>query len=810
MTILMIWLRVELRRRWRPLLVVALLVALTTGTVLASAAGARRGASSVDRLVAVTLPATAQVVPNQSGFDWDAVRDLPQVEAVTTFPAYTGLAIEGVNDDSLTPFVSADGAGMHTIERAVVLEGRRADRARADEAVVTQRFLQSSGRQVGDTLRLHLTTPAQAEANLAAQDIGEPAGPVVPLRIVGVVRSLWYGDEVGGRGRVIPSAGLLAAYRANFLGASDEVPLNGLVRLRDGARDLPAFRADLARVSGRSDIDVRDRSEIVDRAREVVRFENGGLLAFAIAALLAGGVMVGQAIMRDTASTLGELRTLKALGVTRRQGTAAAVIGPLLSTVVGIGLGGLAAVAVSRWMPFGAANAYEPQPGTSIDLPVLIGGGAIALLAILGAVAGVAWRGLTRNDRVTDPRRSVVARSAVRWGLPVPVAVGMSFALEPETGRDTLPVRATLLGAITGVLGVIAASTVASGVNDASTHPERFGQSYQLVVVFGTGGRDFAPSESVLEALAADPDVFAVTDLRVSSGTSKATTVVTHTYDPVGTPVPLVLTQGVEPVGDDDIVLAPTTARELDAEVGSIVPLRGDRASRDLRVTGIGFGVQSSTSSYDRGAWITPRRYDQLFTGFSEHSGLLTIRDDTDPGTVIPRLGRVAATAAGGRELIIFPPFTPAQFGEIRNIERLPLLLGVFLACLAASALGHALVTAVRRRRRDLAVFRALGMTSNQLRSIMLVQGTTVAGFGLVFGIPLGVAVGRTLWRVAADSAPLLYRPPSATIAIVLVPPAALLVACLLAMWPSRRAARLEVADVLRGEGESRSTLAGS
>ena len=83
---------------------------------------------------------------------------------------------------------------------------------------------------------------------------------------------------------------------------------------------------------------------------------------------------------------------------------------------------------------------------------------------------------------------------------------------------------------------------------------------------------------------------------------------------------------------------------------------------------------------------------------------------------------------------------------------------------------------------------------------LVLTQASLLAAVGLLFGVPLGLALGRTLWRVVADFTPLEYVPPLAFWALVLVAPLALLLANLLAAWLGQRAARLRIGHVLRTE----------
>jgi ABC-type lipoprotein release transport system permease subunit len=136
----------------------------------------------------------------------------------------------------------------------------------------------------------------------------------------------------------------------------------------------------------------------------------------------------------------------------------------------------------------------------------------------------------------------------------------------------------------------------------------------------------------------------------------------------------------------------------------------------------------------------------------------------------------------------------------LQQVRVLPVFLAGFLALLALGAVGHALTTAVRRRRHDLAVLRALGMTRAQSRWVVVTQASMLAVVGALVGLPLGVALGRTIWRYVAETTPLLYVPPVALIALLVVVPVALVAANALAAWPGHRAASLRVAQVLRTE----------
>jgi ABC-type lipoprotein release transport system permease subunit len=819
------WFRLDLRRRWRSLLVMALLIALASGTVMTAVAGAKRGASAADRLLDQTRAAAVIVTPNEPGFDWDAVRELPDVETLGTFVLTSQYVIEETQE--IGGWAFADDEMMSTLEVPVVLRGRRLDPERADEVVVSPKFEQTYGLGVGDTVTLRLFSPKAADELLFSDELPvEPDGPAVHARIVGVVRTPGAIDEPGDTGgNLIPSPGLYAEYGPNLVGASGSGIINAFVRLHGGDESLTSFKADLSELTGRPDIDMINMSHEAQKVKNATSFEANALWVFAAAAALAAVVLVGQSIARYSTSTVADLQVLRAVGLTPRATGMAAAAGPVLAAIVGSALGVTGAVAVSRWFPIGTAAFFEPAPGIDVDVPVLLVCAGVAVALVAAGAVGSAMLALRSAQATSSSYRSNVAAAAGRAGLAVPVVAGTRFALESGRGRYAVPVRPALAGSIVGVLGVLAAFTFSSGVDDAVDHPERFGQVHQLEafvgIASGASAEDFIPVDAALPVIAADPDVLAVNDTRFAVAEIGQVPVTLVTLDPVDTPWAPTVTAGRLPQNPDEVALAPGSAKALGVAVGDVVTVAGSLTPRELTVTGLSFVPEGPHNDYVTGGWVTGEGYDSLFDTESEvspafkyHVVLVSLREGADPLTAAARIEDAATPVVAARvaefggdpaqvdlQGLLTPPWTaPSTVQEIQQIRALPLYLAGFLTLLAIGAVGHALATAVRRRRHDVAVLRALGMTRTQSRAVVGTQATVLALTGLVIGVPLGVALGRTVWRYVADTTPLVYVPPIALLALLLVIPIALVAANMLAAWPGHRAASLRVSHVLRTE----------
>ena len=170
---------------------------------------------------------------------------------------------------------------------------------------------------------------------------------------------------------------------------------------------------------------------------------------------------------------------------------------------------------------------------------------------------------------------------------------------------------------------------------------------------------------------------------------------------------------------------------------------------------------------------------------------LVTLRHPGDP----------AAIARLQREFpgVVLPAVAPPEVREVRGVNGLPLALAAVLTLLAVGTIAQTLVTSVRRRRRDLAILKAVGFVGRQVRASVAWQATAIAGTGLIVGLPLGLAAGRWAWTLLAQGfsiEPVSVISPGLLLAV----PAVLLLANAVAAIPARTAARTRPAVVLRTE----------
>ena len=129
----------------------------------------------------------------------------------------------------------------------------------------------------------------------------------------------------------------------------------------------------------------------------------------------------------------------------------------------------------------------------------------------------------------------------------------------------------------------------------------------------------------------------------------------------------------------------------------------------------------------------------------------------------------------------------------------MPTTFAAATAAIAIAAFAHTMIVGTRRRRRDLAVLKALGFTSRQLRTTILVQAAVLAGVALAVGVVSGIALGRVGWAALSETigSPLSARTPLGLVAAAL-PAVGIAVVVGVSWWPGHDAVRSRPATTLR------------
>ena len=191
-------------------------------------------------------------------------------------------------------------------------------------------------------------------------------------------------------------------------------------------------------------------------------------------------------------------------------------------------------------------------------------------------------------------------------------------------------------------------------------------------------------------------------------------------------------------------------------------------------------------------SWRTTR------TGASPSASSLVV--DVAEGTPIEqvRASLDDLTASDGTSEIeaVLPPSIVRNLADIGAV---PVVLAVLLAGLGVAGLAHGLLVALRRRRRDIGVARALGFTTGQAAATLAWQAAVVALAGSLVGLLGGLIAGRLLWGMLARGINAFVEV-SVPVAVFALPVIAVAVALVVSIAPGLRAAHLRPSDALRAE----------
>jgi hypothetical protein len=822
------WWRLAGRRSWRQAVALALLSGLLGAVALGAVAGARRTAGAYDRyLTAIRASDVFVNVPGKLPAEpvLRPIRLIRGLPGITASAPYLGLSaapvINGKIDTAagVPPLNGSLDGEYFTQDRATVLSGRLPPVTATGQIILAASAVKSLHARLGGTV------------TYAFVRFG-PRGPTGP-----VVRKTYRVAAIVELPPVLVDSTDVAAFAILPPGATRQVlPFYGYAwvaaRLAGGTAGIPALQNELAGLAGHmaarerrltgsedADLSFSIRRADITRAevRESIRPEVTALAVFGAIAALAMLVLTGQGLTQLISRTSAAAGTARMLGATRAQAAAATALPGAVAIASGLLLAVAGAVALSPLAPAGPVRRFDPAVGVHADPLVLGGGTAVAAVLLAGLLTGLALRSARQRTAPGAGRPSAVAAAAARAGLPPAAVIGSRNALEPGAGTRAVPVRSVLAGTAAAVTAVVTSVVFGASLTGLTSHPARYGWNWDVVLQAQAGYSQFRPG-ALSTLISGQRAVAGWSELSFSQeavdGHVLPVMGITGHQEPVQPPT----IRGRPLASAGEIELGETTLHQLGKQIGDTVRVGTGRHALTLTITGTvalpSFGLATGDHvSLGRGAMLTE---SALLAVEGKPPGPLTPAESVSlPLASAVAIDLVPGTTAGQRAALVHrivsanpdgqpggtyevPTAVASSVSNAAQLGGLPLALATGLAAAAVLSLGLTVLGSVRRRRQELALLKALGMTRGQLWRIVTWQTGLILGLAVAVGVPLGIAAGRWAWAAFAGSlgAVPVTEVPLATLALGVLLLAA--VGNLLTAIPAAIAARTRSAVLLR------------
>ena len=694
------------------------------------------------------------------------------------------------------------------------------------------------------------TTPQQVVMDLGtAQKYGFKVGQSVRILLQGPTRTF----TIVGLARFGTADNLAGATLAAFDTSTAQALMGEVgqfdtinVVAQPGA-DKTTVQRDIARALPRG-VEVVTGQTVVNEATNAIGqalgFLNTALLVFAFIALFVGGFTILNTFSITVGQRTRELALLRIVGASRRQVFRsvlgeAAIVG-LVSSLIGLGLGVLAAIGLEKLLSgFGVTLPSGPLvfEARTVIVCLVVGVGVTLVAAISPArravrIAPVAAVSAQQTEEEVPLRRRftrggiifVVGVALLAWGLTAPaialvglgavlIFVGVAM-LAPAVARPMASVIGRPLARLLGTSGRL-------GRENSMRSPRRTAQTssalmvglalVSAIAVFGASLSRSATA-SVDNAISADLIVsttnnagngnFSESVPQVASsvpGVTASTTVYGDQFEfrsslesllaidtkEMSQTVILNTTSGsgAPALAAGDLLVDTTTANSDHLTVGESVPVKfALTGPQTMRIGGI----------YQPNALVGHFLVGDAF--FVRHF------QNPLPGAVLLKTdGSTGVQQAVARALAPYPNVkvqSRAQF-EASESAQVNQLLGLVYALLALAVIialigiVNTLMLSVFERTHEIGLLRAVGMKRRQVRAMIRSESVILAVFGAIIGIIIGTGLGIALVSALHSQGITNTVVPTSSLVVFLI--LAALLGLLAASWPARRAARLDV-----------------
>jgi putative ABC transport system permease protein len=532
----------------------------------------------------------------------------------------------------------------------------------------------------------------------------------------------------------------------------------------------------------------QDRQDVIDRTST----SSVVLGATSLAALLAVGFIVANAIGGRILASRRDIGLLKAAGFTPGGVTALFVVENLIlalaTGLVGTALG----IALSPLLLEPTATVLGTSTPSGLRL-VTVAAGVLGVAAVVVVFTAVpAWRAgrlgvleaiaLGRTTVSTKPSRA--ARAAAALHLPPAVVLGVKDAFASRS-RATMTIASLALTMAVVVMALGTEATYRRVIQDSSLRAK----PYELMV-----GSDTTSPARTRALIAAQSKAVAGTATVQGATASVPGSSVDVWARALGGDYarrPYAVRDGRMFAAPGEAIVGRGLLDALHLKVGDRLPLDVEGSRLDLRIVGryIEPDDDGRTAIFDRRsvpaaalARFGPQQYE------------LQLHDRSQAHAV-----QTALTRSSGGQLDV-----EATEDSVRQerADLRPVLYGTEALLLAIGLVNllTTLLLGIRERVRDFAIFKVVGLTPRQVLAAVTSGGTLLAAVAVVGGTLIALPVFHALVVVTNPTdGPDLATSPTWWWVLLLFP-GALLFTTLASLLPARRAAAIKPAEALRYE----------